>query len=143
MQLTCVWFMACIIREIKAKQEGVAKSISLYANIPVDGRSGYALSRSVYEAGMRSLDAPEGNNPHINGWQLEASNVALTLLLWGSNQTYCNKLQKARKERSVDLGIFREAMREFLESWTSECLLLLYGTSVIDTPRRIEPNRES
>ena len=106
-----LWFLASVIREVKTIQGAIAMQYDLPS-----GRLGYAVPRpETYNANNISLGEKMVLLPAY--W-------LLTCLVFSTNGSYCERLQKTRVASSVYLEEFRQVLQKFLAEWADSNLLV-------------------
>ena len=117
-----IWYLARIIREVKAMQEGVAMAVGYHSQTEIQGYSGYAIKqlssaiqKSIRETGKASTGAS-------STWQLTVAEGLLSVLLLSTHLSYRNRLAKTRVAWSVNLEEFRHVVEKMLAEWTGAFL---------------------
>ncbi|KIP06152.1 hypothetical protein PHLGIDRAFT_469066 [Phlebiopsis gigantea 11061_1 CR5-6] len=118
-----IWYLARIIREVKAMQEGIAMAVGYHSQTEIQGHSGYAIKQlsstiqqSIRETGKASTS--------ISGtWQLSTAEVLFSVLLLSTHRSYRERLAKTRVAWSVNLEEFRHVIEKMLAEWTDTNLL--------------------
>lgn len=99
-----IWFLARVIREVKAIQEGFAMQCAA-ADLEL---LGHAVKRS------------DLSSPGDETWQLRVARYVFGTLLLGSNTAYATRLQATRWGAGVHIEEFRHVLKQFLAEWTGE-----------------------
>lgn len=96
-----VWFLARVVRQVKAVQEGFAMQCAA-EDLEV---LGYAIRRS------------DLSSPAYKSWHLRLASYLCGTLLFGSHAAYEIRLQGTRWGSGVHLEQFRRAIGHFLAEW--------------------------